>query len=265
MQSECFDAAFNSSEPLVVVAPTGAGKTGVLDLALARLLLESAGGFGGRCDGGNDFSSRVKALYIAPSRALVHERVADWKRRFCALGAACAELRGDSGESEEFGASSNSAALLDAATIICATPEKLDAKTRHRGTRGGRGAGGGAAFIGDVGLVLIDEVHLLNEVPRGTTLEAVVARLRVLGASPELSGRPLARARFVAVSATMPNAGDVASWLGGQGSPSSAASATVRAFGDEVRPVPLKTSGPTRTPRPISYSRSRSTCHFLTF
>ena len=255
VQSECFDAAFGSPEPLVVVAPTGAGKTGVLDLALARLLLESAGGFG---SSGSGSSSHAKALYIAPSRALVQERVADWKRRFGALGVNVAELTGDAGgENEEFGggalsASASTAALLDAATIVCATPEKLDATTRHRGTRAaGNGGGGGggfsrsAAFIGDVGLVLLDEVHLLSEAPRGATLEAVVARLRVLGASPELSGRPLARARFVAVSATMPNPGDVGSWLGGGGvssaSASAAAAATVRAFGDEVRPVPLKT------------------------
>lgn len=40
--------------------------------------------------------------------------------------------------------------------------------------------------------------------------------------------------RFVAVSATIPNIGDIAAWLG-------APPRMVRAYGDELRPVPLTT------------------------
>ena len=37
MQSECFEAAFNSDASLIVASPTGSGKTGIMSLALARL------------------------------------------------------------------------------------------------------------------------------------------------------------------------------------------------------------------------------------
>ena len=37
MQSACFDDAFRTDKSLVVCAPTGSGKTGVLELAIARL------------------------------------------------------------------------------------------------------------------------------------------------------------------------------------------------------------------------------------
>ena len=37
MQSECFDEAYGSDRSMVVSAPTGSGKTVLLELALARL------------------------------------------------------------------------------------------------------------------------------------------------------------------------------------------------------------------------------------
>ena len=46
------------------------------------------------------------------------------------------------------------------------------------------------------------QVHILNE-PRGSVLEAVVCRMKSKGSA----------ARFVAVSATIPNIDDVAHWI----------------------------------------------------
>ena len=66
-------------------------------------------------------------------------------------------------------------ARLPQADIILTTPEKFDSATR-------RGAGRGSmAFFADIGLVIIDEVHILND-ERGKSLEAVVARLRLVEA-----------------------------------------------------------------------------------
>ena len=56
---------------LVVAAPTGSGKTGVFELALARVLLKEIGGT----------DTGWKVVYIAPVKALCSERVQDWKRK----------------------------------------------------------------------------------------------------------------------------------------------------------------------------------------
>jgi hypothetical protein len=61
-----------------------------------------------------------------------------------------------------------------------------------------------------IGLVLLDEVHLLNEAGRGSSLEAgCVCRIKAVAAFPEMAKAPVASVRFVAVSATIPNIGDV--------------------------------------------------------
>ena len=55
----------------MVAAPTGSGKTGVFELAIARLLnAELRGGEGG-----------WKIVYIAPVKALCSERVLDWRKK----------------------------------------------------------------------------------------------------------------------------------------------------------------------------------------
>ena len=56
--------------------------------------------------------------------------------------------------------------------------------------------------IEGIRLVMIDEVHMLNE-QRGSTLEAVVSRLKLR----------VPHARYVAVSATIPNSHDICQWL----------------------------------------------------
>ncbi len=65
-----------------------------------------------------------------------------------------------------------------------------------------------------IALVLIDEVHLLNE-NRGSTLEAgVISRIKMVSRMPTMRVHPIAAVRYVAVSATIPNLRDIADWLG---------------------------------------------------
>jgi ATP-dependent DNA helicase HFM1/MER3 len=93
---------------------------------------------------------------------------------------------------------------------------------------------GNLSFISDISLLLIDEVHLLCE-NRGPTLEAgVVCRLKALGCMPQLQSSSLARLRIIAVSATIPNIGDIVAWLGVQAQ-------GCKQFGEEMRPVQINT------------------------
>lgn len=80
--------------------------------------------------------------------------------------------------------------------------QKFDAVTRYRIKDGG------LSFFSDIALVLIDEVHLLND-PRGAALEAIVSRLKMISCNPELKSSALAHVRFLSVSATIPNIEDV--------------------------------------------------------
>jgi len=78
VQSEAFPAAFQSDNNLVVSAPTGTGKTGVMELAILRLLARQLDEHGHL----HVKPGALKAVYLAPSRALVQVRP-------CALAGYC--------------------------------------------------------------------------------------------------------------------------------------------------------------------------------
>ena len=97
------------------------------------------------------------------------------------------------------------------------TPEKWDIVTRKSGER---------AYTDLVKLVIIDEVHLLHDL-RGPVLEAIVARtIRQVEQTSEAI-------RIVALSATLPNYQDVATFL-------RVPQKSLFYFDSTYRPVPLE-------------------------
>ena len=199
VQSRCYDTAFRTNENLVLSAPTGSGKTVVMELAICHLM---------HVVRGEDF----KIVYQAPTKALCSERCGDWQSKFGPLGMQCAELTGDTDASQM--------RHVQAANIIITTPEKWDSITRRWKDH--------TRLMRLVKLFLIDEVHTLKE-SRGATLEAVVSRMKSTGSS----------VRFIALSATIPNSEDVATWLS-RDSTHPDLPARREVFGQEFRPVRLQ-------------------------
>jgi ATP-dependent DNA helicase HFM1/MER3 len=85
MQTAVFDDVYLSDENIVVGAPTASGKTTILELAILRLFSQ------------NRFDQiKVKAVYVAPLKALCNEKFSEWQARFRTLGLTCCEFTGDS-------------------------------------------------------------------------------------------------------------------------------------------------------------------------
>ena len=199
IQSKCFPTAYKSDHNLVVSAPTGGGKTAILEMAICRLI------HGFKID-------QYKIVYMAPTKSLCSERQRDWQSKFISLDLKCTELTGDTDQGQ--------LRNVQSASIIITTPEKWDSMTRKWKDH--------ARLMQMVKLFLIDEVHILKD-SRGATLEAVVSRMKSVGSN----------VRFVALSATVPNSEDIATWLG-KDHTSQHLPATREKFGEEFRPVRLQ-------------------------
>lgn len=199
VQSKSFHTIYHTNDNAVIAAPTGSGKTAILELAICKLAL----------DRGNE---NFKIVYQAPTKALCSEKARDWEKKFGHMNFKCAELTGDTSQAEM--------RRVGDASIIVTTPEKWDSITRkwqdHR------------RLLQMVELFLIDEVHILKDV-RGATLEAVVSRMKTIGAN----------VRFIALSATVPNSDDIARWLG-RNHTNQQLPAHRETFGEEFRPVKLQ-------------------------
>ena len=181
IQSCVFDSAYNSSENLLVCAPTGAGKTNVAMLSLVQCIKQ-------HMEGGVIKRDKFKIVYVAPMKALAAEMTAGFGRRLEPLGITVRELTGDM---------SLTKAEISNTQVLVTTPEKWDVVTRKPGDVG-------LATL--VRLLIIDEVHLLHG-DRGPVVEALVARtLRLVESSQTVI-------RVVGLSATLPNYLDVAGFL----------------------------------------------------
>lgn len=193
MQTMTFHSLYNSNSNIFVGSPTGSGKTVVAELAIWHAF--------------NEFPAS-KVVYIAPMKALVRERVDDWRLRICEpTGRRLVEMTGDSlPEARE----------VREADIIITTPEKFDGISRNWQTR---------KFVQEVSLVIMDEIHLLAS-DRGPILEMIVSRMNYISAQTK---RPI---RLLGLSTAVSNAIDMAGWL--------KVKEGLFNFPQSVRPVPLQ-------------------------
>ncbi|NXC22037.1 HFM1 helicase, partial [Corythaeola cristata] len=209
-QSKALDDLLYTDRDFVICAPTGSGKTVMFELAITRLLMEAPLPW-----------LNIKVVYMAPIKALCSQRFDDWKEKFGPIGLSCKELTGDTVMDDLF--------EIHHAHIIITTPEKWDSMTRRWRDN---------SVVQLVRLFLIDEVHVIKDESRGATLEVVVSRMKTLQSSlwrlieNHDTVPPL---RFVAVSATIPNAEDIAEWLSDSKMP-----AVCLKIDEDQRPVKLR-------------------------
>jgi ATP-dependent DNA helicase HFM1/MER3 len=166
LQSEVASSIADSNDNIVVSAPTGAGKTALFEIAMARFFLadlQSKGMHHSR----SQISNARKIVYISPSKALCEERYDDWSQRFSAMdiGIQCSMITGDMEPGDSF-------RDIAASQVILTTPEKWDSVTRRWTEH--------VFLFGSVKLLLVDEVHLLGDETRGGCLESVICRMNTI-------------------------------------------------------------------------------------
>lgn len=193
MQTQIFHTLYHTPANVLLGSPTGSGKTVAAELAMWWAFREKPGS---------------KVVYIAPMKALVRERVQDWRQRLTRqMGLKLVELTGDN--------TPDTRTIRDA-DIIITTPEKWDGISRSWQTRG---------YVRQVSLVIIDEIHLLGG-DRGPILEIIVSRMNYIASQTKGS------VRLVGMSTACANAMDLGNWLG--------VKEGLFNFRHSVRPVPLE-------------------------
>lgn len=164
-QAEAVERGLLDGCNMLLSIPTAAGKTLLAELAMLKAAFEGK-----------------RSLYIVPLRALATEKYEAF-RRFKDLGINVGISTGDFDRRDE---------RLGKNQIIIATSEKADSLMRN-----------GASWIGDVSVLVVDEIHLLNDPNRGPTLEMTITKLRKLNPGMQIIG----------LSATVANGPELADWL----------------------------------------------------
>lgn len=142
-QREAAKRSTDVSDDLVVALPTSAGKTRVAEIAALMCL-----------------STSKRVLIVTPLRALSAQTERAFRQTFAPLGFSVSSLYGASG------LSAGDEDALRSMDIIIATPEKLDFALRND-----------ASLIDDIGLVVLDEGHLIGPTEREIRYEILVQKL----------------------------------------------------------------------------------------
>lgn len=167
MQSELANVIAYSDDNIVVSAPTGAGKTALFEMAMARFFSLNLQRQTRALNDHQQVDNSQKIVYVSPSKALCDERYEDWSTRLASmnLGIQVALITGDGDPSASY-------RDLAHANLVLTTPEKWDSLTR-RWTEN-------FFLFASVKLFLVDEVHLVADDSRGWCLESIVCRMKTI-------------------------------------------------------------------------------------
>ena len=168
VQEKAIQTGLLDNTSLLVCAPTASGKTLIATMGIAQHLEQGH-----------------KAIYLVPLKALANEKFKEFQQLLVETPFKAIISTG------EMDSESNYLAKYD---LLILTTEKLDSLLRHR-----------VSWLEQVKVVVIDEIHLLNDPNRGPTLEIILTLLKSL-VKPQLIG----------LSATIGNPQELAQWLGAE-------------------------------------------------
>jgi len=156
-------------ENIMLTIPTASGKSLIAYLTIIHRLV-------------NDLEGQ-KAIYVVPLKALAKEKFRDLKeitnQTNLKVGLAIGDRDGE-------------ISSIDNADIIVCTSEKLDSLIRTK-----------SEFMDKIGILVVDEFHLINDFGRGPTLEIVLSRIR----------HKRQNVQIIALSATVGNSEKLSDWL----------------------------------------------------
>lgn len=154
---------------LMLAIPTASGKSLVAHITMAHRL-------------SNDLKG-MRGVYIVPLKALASEKFRELSEICKSVDLRVGLAIGDRSSENNF--------VEDSDVLVC-TSEKLDSMLRSN-----------PSLMDDIGIVVADEFHLLQDPNRGPTLEILLSRIR----------HRVEGAQILALSATVGNANDLAEWL----------------------------------------------------
>jgi len=168
-----------ASRAIVVDLPTSGGKTTLAQFRMLQAL--------------NQFDAdKGWVAYVAPTRALVAQLTRRLREDFSPLDIRVEQLTGaieiDAFEEAMLAAQSNTVPFH----ILVSTPEKLQLVIRNK------------KVTRPLALVVMDEAHSIEDEERGLRIELLLATIK----------RECDRANFLLLMPYVPNAGDLARWLG---------------------------------------------------
>lgn len=167
----------NENRSFCLKMPTSAGKTQIAELTILKYLLEKE-------------DENKKCVYVAPFRSLAAQVEKNLQQSLGAIGFSVSEIYGG------FDLNPIDDLLIEKSKILVMTPEKFDAIIRYK-----------PEIRKDIGLIVIDEGHIIDPNERGLNFEFFLQRL--------LNYYKNKDCRFLFISAVLPNAEDFAKWITG--------------------------------------------------
>lgn len=166
VQEEALKKGILGNKNFLISSPTASGKTLIAEMAMLKTIIEE----------------KRKVIYMVPLVALASEKYNGFKEKYERMNIRVALSVGDFDSSDPW--------LSEYDIIVCSN-EKMDSLIRH-----------GIRWIDEVGLIICDEIHLIGDDSRGSTLEVTLTKLK-----------ELTNARIIALSATIKNFEEIAKWL----------------------------------------------------